>query len=119
MKTVKIQTQALLKKVRENRVKHLTEFEEAMAGYREEVVRELNENLSKATTGEDVPHFLSLTQPTSYCHDYDRVIAMLEMSTETAVELDSREFDRYVMDNWEWKDSVVGTNALYLKGKVA
>ncbi len=41
---------------------------------------------------------VDLYPPVDYTPDYDSIISMLEMSTETEIELTQGEFDQYVMD---------------------
>ena len=87
MKTVKINRLQLLAKVQENREKHIAEFKEAWEGYLIDTVAELKKMLEDAKNGK-VKHHLDLVVPTSFEQQYDRVIAMLEWSTDETVDLD-------------------------------
>lgn len=57
-------------------------------------------------------------EPVSYEENYDRVIAMLEWSTDETIDLDQNEFEQYVRDNWLWKQAFNITASLY-NSKVA
>jgi hypothetical protein len=56
---------------------------------------------------------VSLTEPSDHTKDYDRVVAMLEMSVEETITLDAQDFDRCVMDNWDWSRFTLSTNTFY------
>lgn len=71
--------------------------------------------LSDARSSKPIRRSISLPEPIDRTKDYDRVIAMLEMSVEDEVELEEHDFDRYVLDNWEWKDLAYSTNSQYIK----
>lgn len=45
-----------------------------------------------------------LTTPEDHTKDYDRAIQMVEWSIEDTIELDTRQFQQLVMDEWEWKE---------------
>jgi hypothetical protein len=38
---------------------------------------------------------------------------MLEMSVDYTITLEGHDFDRYVMDNWEWLRFALATNTAY------
>lgn len=112
MKTVKIKRVDLLEKVKANKVRHVTEFKEAREEYVKEVIKELGRMLKKAKKG-DIIRSINLVEPVSYEENYNRVISMLEWSTDVIVELDTTEFEQYVRDNWQWKQHFAATAALY------
>lgn len=116
MEKVTVSKGILLSKVRQNREKHVTEFVETMEGYRQMVIDELDGALSCAHEEEDVDFadlFKLARKPESHEKDYDRAIAMLEMSTDGEITLTKREFDQLVMDEWDWKADFSLTGALY------
>lgn len=113
MRSVKIKTQELLEVLRKNRETHQKDYDEAIVGYREAVIKEVKAALKKAQAGEDVYEFVSATKPKSYVKSYDTVIRMLEMSSEDTVELTMQEFNQYVEDDWHWKQDFTATSMLY------
>lgn len=56
---------------------------------------------------------LGLKYPEDHSSDYNRAIRLVELSAYDKVSLDETEFERYVMNNWEWKQSFITTNSAY------
>jgi hypothetical protein len=113
MNTVKVKREELLTKVRTNRDAHRALFLKAQEGYRKLVIEELDRMLADARDGRPIQRSVTLTEPSNHVKDYDRVIAMLEMSVDDTITLDSQDFDRYVMDNWDWSRFALSTNTAY------
>lgn len=113
MKTVKLDKIKLLKIVKKNREGHRSEFEKAFDGYRRECESVLQANLESLRTNKG--HIVQFQEfpPTDHTGDYDRVLLMLEMSVDDNVELEVREFSRYVQDDWDWKEQWSVSNAKY------
>jgi hypothetical protein len=114
MKSVNVNKAELLRKITENREKHRSTFLEALESYRIMVIKELEKSIEDAKKGRKIRTFLSLVEPMDHTRDYDRVIALLTMAVGTAIELDERDFDRYVLDNWEWKEQFLASTMSYL-----
>lgn len=115
MRSVKIKTQELLEVLRKNRETHQADFDKAIVGYREAVVKEIKTALRRAEEGKDVNTLVSAVKPSNYVKSYDTVIRMLEMSSEDTVELTMQEFNQYVQDEWHWKQEFAATSMLYNK----
>jgi hypothetical protein len=115
MYNVKVNKTDLLKKVKANRESHRDLFLKAQRGYREEVIKELDKMIEDARKGKLIRRSISLPEPIDHTQDYDRVIAMLEMSIEPEIVIDSAQFDQYVLDNWAWKALATLTNSSYVK----
>lgn len=115
MQEVKLNRLELLEKVEKNRSAHRDLFLKAQEGYREDVIAELDRMLHDAREGKGIRRSISLPEPMDHTKEYDRVIAMLKMSVDDTVVLESREFDQYVLDNWEWKNLATSTNRRYIK----
>lgn len=114
MKTVKVRQQELLKALRENKDKHVAEFNDTMAGWRTATARQLRENASGVADGTVTFPVIGIeSAPESHETDYDQVIRMVEMSADTIIELDNREFAQYVMDEWHWKHEHLLKSATY------
>lgn len=101
---VTIRKDELLHAVRENRVKHVQEHAEAMAGYRLRVVDEARKLVEDGTTGKTIDRgpITSLVVPPNHAKDYDRVIRMLEMSTADVITVSETQFSNFVLDEWNW-----------------
>ena len=113
MKNVKVKKDELLKKIKKNRDGHRQLFEKAVAGYREAMLGHLDSMIAAIKKGSKVEHLIHLPEPGDHTKDYNRVIAMLEMSTEDIIELDARSFGQYVLDDWAWKDEWIHSNSMY------
>lgn len=113
MKDVKLERKVLLAKVRANRAAHKKEYDEAMVGYREEVIKVAKAQLAKAMERENVDKYSWPNQPKEYLREYDRVIAMCEASVDDHITLSANDFGRYMMDDWEWSDSFKAGTSSY------
>jgi hypothetical protein len=127
MREVKVKKLDLLERVRANRSKHVAEFQEACAGYKDQAVAkidqvmgDLKERIARLREGETVAllsvHF-GLNPPESHEKDYDQVITMLEMSVDDELSIRSDEFACYVMDEWDWTAAWRTTTANYGNSK--
>ncbi len=116
MDTVKVKRQELLTRVQGNRTHHHNQFESAFEGFRKQAIEELERSLDRAKSGKGIQISIGLIQPEDHTRDYDRVIQMLTMSIDDEIELSSHDFDRYVMDRWEWSEKWAVTNARYTRG---
>lgn len=98
-----------------NRASHRAVFEEALEGYREAVVKELEEALVEAKKGQRRAFHSILVQPMDQTKEYDRVIKMLELSVDVQQFLTPVEFAQYVMDDWSWKQQFTASTVNYTK----
>lgn len=92
----------LLAVVRQNRDSHRAAFEKALGEYREACILELETWLTRARAGKRIRAYTGLVMPEDHTRDYDRVIAMLEMSVSETLELDEERFATYARDEWAW-----------------
>ena len=114
MDTVKVKRIDLLAKVEYNRAHHHAQYERAFTGFRKQAIEELERSLDMAKEGKGIRIALGLVQPEDHTRDYDRVIQMLKMSVDEEIELTSNDFDRFVMDRWDWSDRWAVTNSRYV-----
>jgi len=113
MHTITVKKDELLATMRENRIAHVEEFQDATVGYKKEVVNQLSDALAKAETGEVYQTSFYITEPASFEKDYDQTIGMLEMSVDDEVELDANQYKQWVMDEWSWTGNFKNSTALY------
>lgn len=123
MEKVKVNRLALLETVKRNREKHVTDYEESLAGWKVEQEKALANALKTFRKTHEplyVPGERSvlLRQPKSHEDDYDRAIRMLELCVEEDLELPMNDFDQWVMDNWQWQNDFSNIKALYASGSV-
>ena len=113
MNQVKVSKTKLLIKVTENRETHISEFNESYAAWvqscKEFHLRQV-ESLQFHNKEVDIS---KPPRPHSYAADYDRVIAMLNMSIDGEITLTSKEFEQYVMDSWSWSESFKSLTSSY------
>lgn len=113
MNTVTVRKSELLAKLRENREQHREVFLKAQDGYKLYMIKELEQRLDEARRGVQIDHYIRLEIPQDHTEDYDRVIMMAEMSVDDVIELNSRDFAQYVMDQWGWKQEFTATAGTY------
>jgi hypothetical protein len=102
---VRINKSKLLEKLQQNLEKHKAEFEDALAGWKREVVEEMSKNLALATKGEEFRLHVHLEKPHDHSEDYKHVISLLTASEDDIVVISAGEFRQYHDDQWRWKDS--------------
>ena len=116
MRDVKMNKDELLAIVRENKEKHIREYNEAVEDYKKAAVKLAQENLELANTGDldKISRIKSLpSKPSSYEDSYTRAIRMLELSVEAIIEIEEQIFNQLVLDEWQWKHNFAVASALY------
>jgi len=116
MRTVNIQRAEFVEKVTANRDAHRAVFEKALDGYQRRLVRELERRVADVKAGRRIDRYISLPEPSDHTEDYDRILAMAEMSVDEVIELGADDFARFVMDQWDWKQDFTET-ATYYEGR--
>jgi hypothetical protein len=122
----KVDKNDLLQKMHQNREEHRREYLEAATKYRQAIVSELRARASKIARGadendpgkiDDIEPFVHLPVPVDYTDSYDAAIDALEWHRGNEVELDQKEFDRWVRNNWEWKGNFAANTQSYVATK--
>lgn len=116
MKAVTVNKAQLLTIVQGNRESHRARFEEALIGWQRTVTAELQAAVDDALAGRDYRVWFQLPKPEDHTDDYDDIIGMLSMHTEETIELETREYRRYVTDDWDWKHEFDRTYQAYTVG---
>lgn len=103
---VTVKREALLAAIKKNRQKHSEDYIEARAGFRDHVRILATTLAADCEVGKDpeLKPLRQLEEPRSYLPDYDRAIAMLEMSVDDLLEISEERFREYVLDEWNWSD---------------
>ena len=91
-------------------------FLKAQEGYRKLVIEEFDRMLADAKAGRPIRRAINLAEPADHTADYDRILAMLEMSVDDTVILGAEEFNQYVLDRWTWGRFATSTNKSYAVG---
>ena len=104
---VTVRKNELLDKLRANRKEHEKEYLEAREGYKIAVMKDLESTLAHFKQHGSMTGLVRANwpEPADHRKDYDRVIAMLEMSTAEEVTVSESQFSQYVMDEWSWSTS--------------
>lgn len=111
--TTKVKKAELLEILKKNRAQHRKIFEEALEGYKKKMIALLLKMLKSIRKGERIQHMINMPLPQNMTKEYDTVIRMLEMSTDAEVKLSAKDFQCFVEDRWEWRDSFLHSNAAY------
>lgn len=113
MEKIKVDKTKLLEILKKNRETHRGVFEQALEGYKAHALAVFEEQLALVREGKKFHHQWSFVQPVDQTKDYDRAIAMLEMSLDTTIDLSESDFMCYVQDRWAWKTQWAASNKLY------
>jgi hypothetical protein len=113
VENVRIRKDELLSVLEHNRSEHASIFEEAQAGYRRQVIAELDAMLAEAKAGRRIRRAVNLVEPVNQTAEYDRAIRMLKMSADEFIVLNENDFNCYVMDNWRWSQQFRSSNVGY------
>ncbi len=103
MNKVRINKEKLLNQLQKNRNEHKVIYEEAMAGWEEQVVKGLKKALKKAEAGKEYITDLDLETPPCHLDEYDNIIERVNWHEDEIIELDHREFNQFVLDKWDWQ----------------
>lgn len=118
MKTIRVQKEKLLDTLKTNRDNHISEYQEAVELYYDDVLSKLDKKrreVKKAGVDGilDINTVVSVSAPVSYKDEYDTTIEMLEWSTDDFIDLTQDEFKRYVKDEWNWSENFKTLRATY------
>lgn len=113
MRTVTVDRDEFIARVKKNRADHRKVFEEALKGYEHRLTAELERRIADLKRHRRINQYIGLPEPEDHTDDYDRVLTMAEMSIEDTIRLDEDEFGMYVMDQWRWKQSFTESTAVY------
>ena len=112
-------TERVLLTLRENRVKHLEIYEEALEGYKVECLTTLkreSKRVKNAEPGKLTGLFVSLQAPVCNVDAYDTAIAMLEFHTEKTLQLTASQVQCFIRDQWDWSGEFVANTLSYTAG---
>jgi hypothetical protein len=104
----------LIAKIQANRDEHRSMFIKAQERYREAMIAELDRALEEAREGKKIRRSFSLPVPEDHTDEFNTAIEMLEWDQRDSVELDHRDFARFVQNRWEWQASFAANTQSYL-----
>jgi hypothetical protein len=103
----------LLTALRANRDRHRAIFEEALAGWRDRALEELDRQAERVRAGRRGNVQVVLPAPQDHTADYERVIGMLELDVEDQITLSEQDYAQYVDDDWGWRRQWLAQNSAY------
>ena len=103
MKTT-VDKEWLIVTLEKNRARHRETFLKVQEKFRTAAIEEFEKRLKLAREGKPIDLYVRLVEPKDQTKDYNRIISMLENSTEKNITLDEDDYSCYVMDSWNWKD---------------
>ena len=122
MQEVNVKRTDLIAKIQENRDRHANTFKAAQDGYLETVRHAFDGWDKKLNHGPNAPietaikavaQVSTFHAPTSHLEEYDRALAMLDMSVDETITLQVNEFQQLVMDEWGWKREFIRSTSAY------
>ena len=142
---VEVNRVKLLSTLRANLKKHVSEYEEAMAGYKAELLGKMSQAFDKAEkqlaeqrkklgdkvaafTDEDIKKQndyivlvdtigVEMRVPHSFAKEYEAAIDMAEWDVRETLELTHAEFTCFVRDQWDWKSEFEAVTSIYNKAR--
>lgn len=116
----KVNIEELLETLKRNREAHQAEFTEAVKNFKLRAASALSRRAEVLENDDfDFAQFtlsFNLPKPQEFTGDFDRAIAQLEWAQragESTVLLDQRDFDRFVLNRWEWAQAFASSTSLY------
>lgn len=115
MDDVKLNKDELIEKIRENMETHQATYEAAIEEFNRQQVELLEDMVAKARAGKPFDRLAlsRLPVPENHMEDYRRALALLEMEVRKEIKLGPHEFNRYVLDEWEWTRNFAVNTASY------
>lgn len=110
-----VPTAELLSRLEGNLKTHRETFLEAQEGYRDAIIRELDQMLKDAREGLSIKRSISLPEPHDHSGEYVAAIEMLKMCVDEQLVITAQDFQQYVMDDWGWKRDFMATASNYTK----
>lgn len=112
-RTIKVNKVKLIEQIKLNKENHIKEYEKAIVAYKQEALRQLNEEIKKVREGGSLDAKLNLITPINNSENYDKIIEMFEWEVEDVVELEQQEFNEYVQDETEFAQQAKFSNMFY------
>jgi hypothetical protein len=113
MDIVKISKTKLLKELTKNRSEHKEIYELALAGWKEQVIKGLQDALAQAKLDIEYTTFLDIDEPRHHLKEYDEIIDRVQWHEDNIIELNIREFNNFVRDNWDWSYDFLNQAHIY------
>jgi len=111
-RTIKVNKNDLIKKIKLNKENHIVEYDKAIVAYKEEALKQLSAQIERVEEGA-LDAKLDLITPINNAENYDKIIEMFEWEVEEKVDLEQNEFNEYVQDETEFAMQAKFSNTFY------
>lgn len=111
-RTITVKKSQLIEQLKANKVNHIKEYEEAVIAYKEEALKQLNQQIKDVEQG-SLRATLNLVTPINNAAEYDKVIEMFEWEINEDVELEQSEFNEFVLDEFDFARDAKFANTMY------
>jgi hypothetical protein len=112
-RTVNVDKNKLIEKIKANKEKHIKDYEEAVIAYRKEATAQLEKQSQRLAEGK-MDLSLHLVTPINAASDYDKVVEMFEWEKNDIVTLTQKEFNEYIHDETSYALAAKFSNSTYL-----
>lgn len=115
--SVRVNKIKVLETLKSNKEMHHKEFEEAIEGW----ITKAQDNVTailielKANNARDVKLDIHLPKPISFEKEYEKAIKMIELEVRDEIDISKHDFERFFLDEWEWKDAFLSNTVMYKK----
>lgn len=117
VKTINVERSRLLATLTANLVTHRKEYLEARSGFetkRLELLRalatvtqaavEINTEENRRAVHDAFLAYEHLEKPVDHSNEYEQAIALMQWETRDKIDISVSDFERFVRDNWNWKN---------------
>jgi hypothetical protein len=118
MNSVTVNVANVLKVLKINKKEHIKKYKEAVEGYWTEmalIIEKIKAKLDAKAKLENMN--INLHIPVSYEDEYETAIQMLLMHCASTIDMSKEDFERMVLDKWEWKQNWSISNSKYWDNK--
>lgn len=115
-RTIEVSKEELIKTIKENKDRHIIEYDEAVKAYREEAKKQLNEQKRALAKG-NLHIRVNLVTPINKSDEYDKLVKMFEWEINKTVILSQGEFNEYVLDETDFAVAARASNSMYSNTK--
>jgi hypothetical protein len=112
-RVISVKKADLIKRVLENKEKHVKEYQEAVEAIKIEAQDQLEANRKYAEAGEYHKMRFQLTTPINNAKEYDKIVEMFNWEIKDEVELSQGEFNEYVLDETHFAIAARSSNTMY------
>lgn len=112
-RTIKVDKQKLIDKIKENKANHIKEYEAAVIAFKAEAAKKIKELSDSLEKGSFDKLKLSMTVPENRSAEYDKLVTQFEWEIEKEVELSQGEFNEYIHDETPFARQAKLSNSFY------